>query len=178
MQGQIAAALPNKGDMNGDGVVSYVMLQAEEMLIDTQLRSQSCIDAMTEAGAVLNCLGTVTTDGTAEISQLRCAQLLAQYGKDIEVIFCNTDTIALGALEAVKGGGWDPGTDIYLLGIGVSAEALEKVEQGQLTGTVARDVAGLCGTVQAVVNQMLAGEKPQRINHIDFLPVTKSKVEV
>ena len=173
VQGQIAAALPNKGDINGDGVVSYVMLQADETLIDTQLRSQSCIEAMTEAGAVLNCLGTVSTDGTAEISQLRCAQLLAQYGKDIEVIFCNTDAIALGALEAVKGGGWGPGTDIYLLGIGGSAEALEKVAQDQLTGTVVRDVAGLCDTVRTVVTQMLAGDNTQKIHHVDFLPVTK-----
>lgn len=173
VQGQIAASLPNKGDINGDGVVSYVMLQADAALIDTQLRTQSCIDAMTEAGAVLSCLQTFTTDGTSEIGQLRCAQLLAQYGKDIEVIFCNTDEIAMGALAAIKGGGWDPGTDIYLLGIGGSPEALDMVAQDQMTGTVVRDTAGLCDKVRTVVIQMLAGNRQELISYVDFLPVTK-----
>lgn len=172
VQGQIALKLPQKGDINGDGVISYVILQADPGLIDTQLRTQSCITAMTEAGAVVSCLETVSTDGTKENSQLRCASLLAKYGKDIELILCSADNVALGALDAIKEGGWNPGTDVYLLGIGGSAAAVELVQQQQLAGTVARDTAGLCDRVLTIATQMLAGSNVQRINHVEFLAVT------
>lgn len=172
VQGEIAAELPQKGDINGDGVTSYVVLQSDPALADTQTRSESCVTAMTQAGAAVSCLQTVATDGTKANSQLRCASLLAQYGKDIEVILCNTDEIALGALEAVKEGGWAPGTDVYLLGIGGSAAAVESVGQGQLTGTVTRDTVGLCEQVLAAITQMLAGTRNQKVIYVDYLPVT------
>ena len=173
VQGKIAAALPNKGDINGDGVTSYVILQAASDLADTQLRSDSCVAAMTQSG--MSCVGleTVSTDGSKDNAQLRCASLLSQYGKDVEVILCNTDEIAMGALEAVKEGGWNPGTDVYVLGIGGSAAAVEAVGQGTLNGTVIRDTNGLCDQVLGTVTQMLAGTRKEKTVYVDFLPITK-----
>ncbi len=173
VQGSIAAALPQKGDINGDGVTSYVILQADPSLADTQTRSESCIGAMTQAGMTVSCLQTVSTGGSKDSGQLHCASLLAQYGKDIEVIICHTDEIALGALEAVKEGGWTPGVDVYILGIGGSAAAVEAVGQGTLTGTVIRDTNALCEQVLSTVTQMLAGTRNQKVVYVDYLPVTK-----
>ena len=53
--------------------------------------------------------------------------LLSQYGDDVEVVFCNNDAMALGALQAIEAAGRTVGEDIYLVGVDALTEALENV---------------------------------------------------
>lgn len=176
VQGQIVLGLPDGGDVNGDGVISCVILQADPDLIDTQQRTEHCVREITEAGRKVTCLETISTDGTAESSKLYCQQLLARYGMDIEVIFCNTDVIALGAAAAVEDGGWIPGKDVYLLGIGAENRALQLVQQGVLSGTVKKDIPSLCNQTLDAAQSLLTGAAAEKITYVEHIPVTKDNV--
>lgn len=51
---------------------------------------------------------------------------------DLDAIFCNNDTMALGVIEAVK----ESGRDIMVIGVDGTSEAYEKIRAGELTATV------------------------------------------
>jgi len=49
-QGEEIAELANKGDINGDGKVSYIMIQGDPENVDAQYRTQFSIEALKKAG--------------------------------------------------------------------------------------------------------------------------------
>jgi len=56
MQGNIVLALANKGDVNGDGKVSYIMIEGDPENSDAQYRTQFSVKALTDAGVKVECL--------------------------------------------------------------------------------------------------------------------------
>ena len=75
-------------------------------------------------------------------AQQDVANALAQYGKKIEVVFCNNDAMALGALQSIEQAGRTVGKDIYLVGVDALKEAVQNVVDGKMTGTVLNDDVG------------------------------------
>jgi methyl-galactoside transport system substrate-binding protein len=53
-QGEIVLALDNKGDINGDGVVKYVMVVGDPENPDAQYRTEFSVKALTDAGLTVN----------------------------------------------------------------------------------------------------------------------------
>ncbi|WP_417082242.1 substrate-binding domain-containing protein, partial [Gemmiger sp.] len=49
-QGELILDTENKGDINGDGKVSYIMIQGDPENIDAQLRTEYSVKALTDAG--------------------------------------------------------------------------------------------------------------------------------
>jgi ABC-type sugar transport system substrate-binding protein len=83
------------------------------------------------------------------------ANSLAMYGDEIEVVFCNNDAMALGALQAIEGAGRTVGEDIYLVGVDALVEALQNVISGRFTGTVFNDhIAQADGAADAAINYL------------------------
>ena len=105
-----------------------------------------------------------------------CAKSLAELGKDIEVIFCNTDTMALGAFEAIQDGGWMVGTDIYLVSIGGNQKVLEHIQQGRMTGTVMEDIPAQVQKTADVILRLFQGESVEQIYYVDYLKITQKNV--
>ena len=64
------------------------------------------------------------------------ANALSQYGDKIDVVFCNNDAMALGALQAIEAAGRKVNEDIYLVGVDALTEAVQNVIDGKQTGTV------------------------------------------
>lgn len=157
-QGEIVLELEDKGDINGDGKVSYVMIQGDPENIDAQYRTEFSIKAMTDAGMevqeLVNQVGNWATDKGQEIA----ASALSQHGEAVEVIFCNNDAMALGAAAAIEAAGRTVGEDIYLLGVDALAECQEMVAAGTMTGTVLNDHVGQSHTAVDVTIQALNGE--------------------
>lgn len=172
LQGQIILNSPGRADINGDQKLSYVLLQGAQDRIDTQLRTENAINVLRASGLALQELGNVCCGGEQEKARLLCESLLREYGPDIEVVICNDDTIALGALEAITAAGRRVGEDIYLTGIGGTEQALEKVREGLMTGTVARDADGQVETVIQVLEQLMAGAQVEKVNYVDDLMIT------
>lgn len=172
-QGNILAKVPDKGDINGDGMLSYILIWDMAEYADTQLHTASVFTALTDAQIVLMQLGLSSTDGQQEKAREGCATLLAEYGKDIEAVICSSDPLALGALEAITEGGRTVGEDIYLLGIGGAQEAQLAVTEGNMTGTVREDTNALTQSVLQLLQQLEKGEAEQRSIEIACVPVTK-----
>lgn len=170
-QGEIVLALPDKGDINGDGKVSYVMIQGDPENPDAQYRTQFSIKALTDAGMEVECLadqvGMWATDKGQEIA----ATALSQHGDAVEVIFCNNDGMALGAAAAIEAAGRKVGEDIYLLGVDALEECQEMVKNGTMTGTVLNDHIGQSHTAVDVAVKALNGEKIDNYYWVDYVMI-------
>ena len=170
-QGEIVLALEDKGDINGDGKVSYVMIQGDPENPDAQYRTQFSIKALTDAGMeveeLANQVGMWATDKGQEIA----ATALSQYGEAVEVIFCNNDGMALGAAAAIEAAGRKVGEDIYLLGVDALEECQQMVAEGTMTGTVLNDHIGQSHTAVDVAIKALNGEAMDNYYWVDYVMI-------
>ena len=173
-QGEIVLALDNKGDINGDGVVKYVMVVGDPENPDAQYRTEYSIKALTDAGVAVECL----VENVGNWDQAKGNEIvdaaLAQFGKDIEVVFCNNDGMALGAAAAIEKHGRTVGTDIYLLGVDALTECQEMVKAGTMTGTVLNDHIGQSHAAVDAAVAALKGEALQNYYWVNYVKVDKS----
>lgn len=172
LQGELILRSTNRGDLNGDQILSYVLLQGEPDRVDTLQRTENVLLALRRSGITLRELDSVCCGGDQEKARQLCENLLRKYGPDIEVVICNDDTMALGALEAITEAGRTVGTDILLTGIGGTDQAMEKIRSGAMTGTVAADVGSQVETVIQVLTDLMAGAQVEKVNYVDYLMIT------
>ena len=173
-QGEIVLALDNKGDINGDGVVKYVMVVGDPENPDAQYRTEFSIKALTDAGVkVEKLVENVGNWDQAKGNEIVDAAL-AQFGKDIEVVFCNNDGMALGAAAAIEKHGRVVGEDIYLLGVDALTECQEMVQKGTMTGTVLNDHVGQSHAAVDAAVAALEGKELQNYYWVDYLKVDKN----
>ena len=173
-QGEIVLALPNKGDINGDGVVSYVMVVGDPENPDAQYRTEYSIKALTDAGVKVKELVKNVGNWDQTKGQEIVAAALTQYGDEIEVVFCNNDGMALGAAAAIEAAGRKVGEDIYLLGVDALDECQEMVQKGTMTGTVLNDHIGQSHKAVDVAIQALNGEAIDNYYWVDYVKVDAS----
>ncbi len=172
-QGEIVAELPDHGDINGDGKISYVMIEGDPENIDAQYRTEFSIKALTDAGYEVECLDDQVGNWDQTKGQELAANALTQYGDAVEVIFCNNDAMALGAAAAITAAGRTVGEDIYLLGVDALDECVEMVNNGTMTGTVLNDAVGQSHTAVDVAVKALNGEAIDNYYWVDYVKVTK-----
>ena len=175
-QGEIVRDLPNKGDMNGDGVVKYVMIEGDPENVDAQYRTEFSIKALTDAGIKVECLvdqvGNWQTDKGQEIAN----SALVQYGNEIDVIFCNNDGMALGAAQAISANGRKVGEDILLLGVDALDDCVDMIKEGTMTGTVLNDHIGQSHKAVDVAVKLLNGETIDNYYWVDYVKVDSAYV--
>ncbi|MBQ0070830.1 MAG: galactose ABC transporter substrate-binding protein [Spirochaetales bacterium] len=172
-QGRIIAELADKGDINGDGKVSYIMIEGDPENPDAQYRTQFSVKYLTDAGIAVECLDDQVGNWAQTKGQEICANALAKYGKNIEVVFCNNDGMALGAAAAITAAGRTVGKDIYLVGVDALAECQEMVKTGEMTGTVLNDHIGQSHAAVDVAIELLNGKEIKNYYWIDYVMVTK-----
>ena len=172
-QGEIVRDLPNKGDINGDGVISYIMIEGDPENIDAQYRTQFSIKALEDAGLKVECLDDQVGNWAQAKGQELCANALAKFGDKVEVVFCNNDAMALGAAAAIQAAGRTVGENIYLLGVDALEECQEMVKNGTMTGTVLNDHIGQSHKAVDVAVMLLEGKDIQNYYWVDYVKVTK-----
>lgn len=172
-QGEIILETPNKGDINGDGTVSYVMIQGDPENVDAKLRTEYSIKALTDAGMKVEQLDMQRGDWKQERGQEIAATDLAKFGEKVEVIFCNNDGMALGAYQAIQAAGRTVGKDIYLVGVDALPECQEMVKAGTMTGTVLNDHVAQSHKAAEVLGKLVAGEKVDSKYIVDYAKITK-----
>ncbi|MBR1972634.1 MAG: substrate-binding domain-containing protein [Oscillospiraceae bacterium] len=170
-QGEIVLALDDKGDVNGNGKVDYVMIIGDPENPDAQYRTEFSIKALTDAGVEVNCLVSNVGNWDQTKGQEIAAAALAQFGDEIDVIFCNNDGMALGAAAAIEAAGRVVGEDIYLLGVDALDECQEMVQAGTMTGTVLNDHIGQSHAAVDVAVKALNGEAIDNYYWVDYLKV-------
>ena len=178
-QGELILDTPNKGDINGDGKVSYIMIQGDPENIDAQLRTEYSVKALTDAGIEVEQLNLTRGDWDREKGQTICANDLAQFGDQIEVVFCNNDDMAIGALQSIQAAGRTVNEDIYLVGVDALDAALNEVQAGNMTGTVLNDAVGQASGAVEQMELLLNGttfEAGQQSVYVDYVKVTPENV--
>ena len=146
---------PESLDLNGDGVVSYVLLEGESSHQDALIRTEWSVQTLKDGGIPIEKL----TGGIANWERSQASALMEQwlekYPGQIELILCNNDDMALGALDAmerVKAKG------ICLVGIDATTPGLEAVYSGKLIGTVSSDKEQYAGAIFSIAAARALGQ--------------------
>ncbi|MEF9954826.1 MAG: galactose ABC transporter substrate-binding protein [Clostridium sp.] len=172
-QGEQIVELPNKGDADGDGVVRYVMVQGDPENVDAQYRTEFSVKALKDAGVEVEELLLQRGDWDQAKGQQIVQDALTQFGAKVDVVFCNNDGMALGALQSIQSAGRKVGTDIYLVGVDALAEACQDVIDGTMTGTVFNDFFGQSHAAGDLAAKYLNDEPVDAVNIIPYIKVTK-----
>jgi len=156
MQGEIIADLGLETvDLNGNGKIDYIMIEGDPENVDAQYRTEYSVKALVDAGFEVNEIDDQVGMWDQSKGNELVSNSLAMYGDDIEVVFCNNDAMALGALQAIEGAGRTVGEDIFLVGVDALVEALQNVIDGRFTGTVFNDhIAQADGAADAAINYL------------------------
>ncbi len=144
---------PKSLDRNGDGVVSYVLLEGESSHQDSLIRTEWSIQTLKDGGVPIEKItGGIANWERSQASALM-EQWLEQYPDTIELVVCNNDDMALGAIDAIERA---KASGISLVGIDATTPGLEAVRSGKLMGTVSSDkeqYAGAIFTIAAAAAQ-------------------------
>ena len=166
-------------DLNGDGVISYVMFKGDEANQEAIARTKYGVE---NADAILTAAGKpalkfydennankylVDTNGTwsSVASNDYMQTILAQYseanGNMIELVICNNDDMAIGAINALQGVGYNTGAEgsktIPVFGVDAVDAAKEKIAAGEMTGTIKQDAEGMADAVATITANLIAG---------------------
>ena len=176
-QGEEIVETANKGDINGDGKVSYIMIQGDPENVDAQYRTEFSVKALTDAGVEVEELLKQRGDWDQAKAQQIAQDALNQYGDKIEVIFCNNDAMALGALQAIEAAGRKVNEDIYLVGVDALTEAVQNVIDGKQTGTVFNNHFAQAQAASDIAVKFLGGEKVDAVNMVNYEKVTQDNAQ-
>lgn len=173
-QGEMIAELDNKGDINGDGKLQYVMVVGDPENVDAKYRTEFSISQYMEtSGLEVEKIDEQRGDWDQAKGQEIVANALAgERGADIEVVFCNNDGMALGAVQAIQAAGRVVGEDIYLVGVDALPEAVDLVSTGGMTGTVLNDHIGQSHAAVDAAIAAVNGETLEPYSWVDYVKVT------
>ncbi len=179
MQGELILGTENQGDINGDGKISYIMIQGDPENIDAQYRTEYSVKALEDAGKAVEQLDLQRGDWDRNKGQEIAQNDLAKFGDQIEVVFCNNDDMAIGALQAIQAAGRTVNKDIYLVGVDALDAALNEVANGNMTGTVLNDANGQASKAVECMENLLGGNtyaSGEQSVYVDYVKVTPENV--
>ena len=159
-------------DMNGNGKIDYIMIEGDPENVDAQYRTEYSVKALEDAGLDVNCLDDQVGNWDQATAQQLVANSLSQHGNDVEVVFCNNDAMALGALQAIEAAGRTVNKDIYLVGVDALVEVVENVMNDKMTGTVFNDYFGQAHKAADVALDFVNGKDVDNVYMVDYVKVT------
>lgn len=123
-------------DKNNDGIIQYVLLKGSNGNFFADNRTywlESTFDAV-QGSAIAENVASDRANWSPVMSEIVTEQWLInpEFGDKIEMVIANNDSMALGALKAIK----KLNRPMPVYGIDGSEEALEKIQAGELTGSV------------------------------------------
>lgn len=122
-----------------------------------------------KAAAGINLVSSQPADWDRQ-KALDAATSIIQMNPGLKAIYCCNDTMALGAIQAVKNA--NKLGEIIVVGTDGAAEALQSVEAGELSATVAQDSAGIGAvSLEQMVNAVKSGVEINPNNEPETIPV-------
>ena len=151
-----------EADRNGNGKLDYVMLLGIQGHYDTTVRSQYSVQALEDAGIEVNNIGgEIICDYSRATAQEKVAALLANYSDDIDAVIACNDDMALGAIEALKSGGFFTGDDTYLpvCGVDATVNGCQAIKDGTLLVTALNNPVMLAKSIYKVMYLTNSGQE-------------------
>ena len=165
-------------DLNKDGSISYVMFKGQEGNAEAEARTQFGVEdanaVLTEAGkpelVYYNASATdkylVDQGGkwSAQAANDYMATILPEYseanGNMVELIICNNDGMAEGAISALQNVGYNNGADttiIPVFGVDATDSAKALIKAGNMAGSIKQDAVGMATTINTLVKNVQDG---------------------
>lgn len=166
-------------DINGDGVITYVMLKGDEAnqeaIYRTQYGVESADEVLTAAGKpalefydpsntskyLVDLNGTWSQTAAYEYMAAILAQYSEANGNMVEVVIANNDDMAIGAVNALQDSNYnlaDGSTRVIpVFGVDATDAAKEKIAEGVMTGTIKQDAVGMADAVATITANLIAG---------------------
>ena len=167
LQGEILVDLWNNDknfiDKNNDGILQYIMLQAERTSIEAQERTEYSILTINESGIKTDQLALSISNWRRDLAKDAISNLFLKYGTQIEAIIANNDEMAIGAVEALQGYGYNKGDKsktIPIVGVDATLEAQEFVKKGYMAGTVIQDPYEMAKAAYTIGMNIFQGNDP------------------
>ncbi len=161
LQGQMVVDLyreqPLAVDINGDGVVSYVLLEGESSHQDSLIRTEWSIQTLKDGGVPIEKI----TGGIANWERSQASALMEQwlfsYQDTIELVVSNNDDMALGAIDALDRARI---TGVNIIGIDGTTPGLEALENDKLLGTVSANKEIYASAILELAASCALGQAP------------------
>ncbi len=135
-------------DLNGDGVIQYVLLKGEPGHPDAEARTLWAVQTLIDEGLEVEKIAEDTAMWASSQAKDKLDAWLAA-NDNIELVIANNDGMAFGAYTSME----DAGTILPLFGVDALAEALTMVGEGQMQGTVLNDgVNQARATIELAIN--------------------------
>ncbi len=167
-----------KVDLNGDGEISYVLFMGEkgnkEAVYRTEYSVENANKKLAAAGKpVLRFYDKANADGylvdregkwSAQAANDYMTTILASYSTAnknmVELVICNNDGMAEGAISALAAAGYNAGgssTTVPVFGVDATGAARELIAAGKMAGTVKQDHQGMARAILHAVQNGLSG---------------------
>lgn len=159
------------GYFNDKGMkdIRYVLLMGILGLPHTSMRTEYAKKGLEDAGFTLE----KVFEDTAQFDRAKAMEMMQQFlgtGKEFDVVICNNDEMALGAIEALRAVGI---SDIPVVGIDATSNAIAAIEAGEMACSVFQNAAGQgSGSIEAAV-ALANGETVEMYNWVPYELVTK-----
>jgi len=128
---------PAKFDTNGDGVLQYVLMTGTPGHSDATDRANGFYDAIKTSGIAAEQLATQPANWSTATAVEVMNSWIGKYGDKIEMVICNNDAMALGAVEALKANGMITATRIVpVIGVNALPETAELIKSGVMLGSI------------------------------------------
>ncbi len=163
-------------DLNGDGEISYILFKGEEGNNEAIYRTQYSVE---EADKILTDAGKpdlrfydasnpnkylVDKNGqwSAAAANEYMVTALTSYsesgGNMIELVICNNDNMAEGAISALNGAGYNTGGNskmIPVFGVDATDAAQNLISDGKMSGTIKQDAAGMADVLEKLTENVI-----------------------
>ena len=182
MIGNYLDANYDKIDLNGDGSISYDMFKGDannvEAIYRTQYGVEDCNAILKEKGypelvyfdstaaADARYQLDMTGNWSAQAANDYMTTNLAQYSEAnknmIELVICNNDNMAEGAISALNAAGYNLGdgksTTIPVFGVDATDSAKQLIAAGKMTGTIKQDAQGMADCISLLADNAVNGK--------------------
>lgn len=166
VQAQMLQSFFGKADINGDRLVDYMVISGPENVPQSQVYLQSVATAMAEKSAIR--LEEAYCDPDADTAKKLCRQAFSKYGRDLELILCNSESVALGAANAVRDSGRVPGRDVIIFAVGKETQLKEMVRTGVLTAAAVEDTNAIFGRIVRLVDELTKDKTVEQKQYISY----------
>ena len=168
-------------DLNGDGVISYVMFKGQEGNAEADARTQYGVE---DADKILTAAGKealsfydsnnsdkylVDKDGAwsaaaaTEYLQTAMSQYSEANNNMIELVIANNDEMAIGSVTALQNAGYNKedgsATVIPVFGVDATDAAKDAINKGTMIGTIKQDAEGMANTIAQIAQNFRSEER-------------------
>lgn len=155
---------PRRIDLNGDGIIQYIILEGESRHQDTLIRTEVSIKALKEAGIQVEKIDGAIANWDRSQAKTLVERIFKKHNDEIELIISNNDDMALGAVEALEEMGISFSN---IVGIDGTPEGLKAVEDRRFLGTVNVNSDAQADAIFTLAYKLALDMNPEKYMDID-----------